>query len=165
MVLRKSLERGGYMTNRLWEGLNLMKAIILLFVLLLTLELPSVAAQQPDSSPVETATTFFADWNKGDRQAMSRLFVQEPCITDVFPRFHWHGANAFRKFMSDFDKSNVVEGFTDYDFEPGTPTTNDIEGARAIVILPVVIFLKQDGHPISVPGLVNFVLTRKHPGR
>ena len=61
------------MTNRLWEGLNLMKAIILLFVLLLTLELPSVAAQQPDSSPVETVTTFFADWNKGDRQAMSRL--------------------------------------------------------------------------------------------
>ena len=146
------------MTRRLWEGLNPMRVIVLVFVLFLTLELPSVAAQESDSSPLGTVTTLFADWNRGDLRAMSKLFVQEPAVTDAFPRFCWRGKNAFRKWMSDLDKSNTIEGFTDYDFEPGTPLTNDIEGARASVILPVVIYLKQDGRPESFPGLVNIVL-------
>jgi hypothetical protein len=146
------------MTKRLWEGLNPMRVIVLVFVLFWTLELPSVAAQESDSSPLGTVTTLFADWNRGDLRAMSKLFVQEPSVTDVFPRFYWRGKNAFRNWMSDLDKSNTIEGFTDYDFEPGTPLTNDIEGARAIVILPVVIYLKQDGRPESFPGLVNIVL-------
>jgi ketosteroid isomerase-like protein len=148
------------MTNRLWEGLNLMKAIILLFVLLLTLELPSVAAQQPDSSPVETVTTFFADWNMGAIQAASKLFAPQPSLTDVFPRFHWQGKNAFRKFFSDLDIYNASQGFTDYEFDVGTPTNNDIEGANASVIVPVVLNLKHDGQPQSYPGLVNLVLRR-----
>src|SRR5215475_10122113 len=131
------------MTRRLWEGHNPIRVIILIFVLLLTLELPSVSASEsdssPDSSPLVTVTTLFADWNKGDLRAMSKLFVQEPSVTDAFPRFCWHGKNAFKNWMSDLDKSNTIEGFTDYDFEPGAPTTNDIEGARANVILSVVV--------------------------
>jgi len=150
------------MINRLWKGHHPMKVIVLVLVLFLTLELPSLAVGEsdlsPDSSPLGTVTTLFADWNRGDLRAMSKLFVQEPSVTDVFPRFCWRGKNAFRNWMSDLDKSNTIEGFTDYDFEPGTPLTNDIEGARASVILPVVIFLKQNGRPESFPGLVNIVL-------
>ena len=146
------------MTKRLWEGLNPMRVFVLVFVLFLTLELPPVAAQESDSSPLGVVTTLFADWNKGDLRAMSKLFVQEPAVTDIFPRFNWRGKNAFKNWMSDLDKSNIIEGFTEYDFEPGTPLTNDIEGTRASVILPVVIFLKQHGQPASFPGLVNIVL-------
>jgi|SRR5215469_3916939 len=148
------------MTKRLWEGLNPPRIIVLVFVLFLTLELPSGAGGESDLSPLGTVTTFFADWNLGDRQAMSKLFIPEPSITDAFVRFYWHGKNAFKNWMSDFDKSNIVEGFTDYDFEPGTPTTNDIEGTRANVILPVVINLKHNGQPERFSGLVNVVLRR-----
>jgi hypothetical protein len=148
------------MSKRLWEGFRLVNVIVLVFALFLTLESPVVAAQESDSTPLGVVTTLFADWNLGDLKAMKKLFVAEPSVTDVFPRFYWHGTSAFKNWMSDLDKSNVIEGFTDYDFEPGTPTTNDIEGARAIVILPVVINLKQHGQPASFPGLVNIVLRR-----
>ena len=136
--------------------------MVLVFVLFWTLELPSVAALQvnPIHPHLERVTTLFADWNKGDLRAMSKLFVQGAvCQTDVFPRFYWRGKNAFRNWMSDLDKSNTIEGFTDYDFRPGTPLTNDIEGARAIVILPCCD-LPQTGRagPESFPGLVNIVL-------
>jgi hypothetical protein len=153
------------MTNRLWEGLNPIKVIILVFVLLLTLELPSVAAGESepsnDSSPFETVKTFFADWNMGEIQAASKLFDPNPCVTDVFPRFHWQGKNAFRKWFSDLDSYNISQGFTDYFFDVGTPQSIDGEGALAQIIVPVVIHLKHDGQPETFPGLVNFVLRQK----
>jgi hypothetical protein len=114
----------------------------------------------PDSSPLETVTTFFADWNMGEIRAASKLFDQEPCVTDAFPRFHWQGKKAFREWFSDLDIYNQSQGFTDYDFEVGTPLTNDVEGALANVIVPVVLNLKHDGRPESFTGLVNVVLQR-----
>src|SRR5260221_1690100 len=89
------------MTKRLWEGLNPMRVIVLVFVLFWTLELPSLAAQESDSSPLGTGTTLFADWNRGDLRAMSKLFVQRPSVTDVFPRFYWRGEKVARNRRSD----------------------------------------------------------------
>jgi|SRR5215469_1563976 len=143
---------------------HLKKIIIPVFVLFLTLELPSVAAalsEQTDSSPFDTVTTFFGDWNMGEIPAASKLFVPNPSMTDVFPRFHWQGKNAFRQFFSDLDISNIKEGFSDYFFDVGTPQSIEVEGTLAQVIVPVVIDLKHDGQPITVPGLVNFVLRQK----
>jgi hypothetical protein len=154
------------MTNRLWNGLGLIKVIILVLVFFWALELPSVSAGEsgssPDLSPFETVTTFFADWNMGEIRAASKLFDPEPCVTDVFPRFHWQGGNAFREWFSDLDSYNISQGFTDYHFEVGAPQTNDVEGALAQVIVPVVLDLKHNGQPESYPGLVNLVLRRKH---
>jgi hypothetical protein len=113
-----------------------------------------------DSSPLETVMTFFADWDMGEIRAASKLFDQEPCVTDAFPRFHWQGKKAFREWFSDLDIYNQSQGFTDYDFEVGTPLTNDVEGALANVIVPVVLNLKHDGRPESFTGLVNVVLQR-----
>ena len=153
------------MTNYLWKGLSLSRVIILVFVLLLAAELPSVAAGKSDSSsnlsPFETVTTFFADWNMGQIKAASKLFDPDPCVTDVFPRFHWQGWNAFREWFSDLDTYNLSQGFTDYYFDVGAPLTNDIEGAVAQVIVPVVIDLKHNGQPENYPGLVNIVLRRE----
>jgi len=153
------------MTTRLWESHNAIKVIVLVFVLLLTLEMPSLAAGESESSndslPLDTVTTLFADWNRGDLRAMSKLFVQEPSVTDVFPRFHWQGKRAFKNWLSDLDKSNIKEGFTDLFFDVGTPQSIDVEGTLAQVIVPVVIDLKHDGQPLTVPGLVNLVLRQK----
>ena len=85
------------MINRLWKGHYPMKVIALVFVFLLTLELPSLAVGESDLSPLETVTTFFADWNMGEIRAASKLFDQEPSVTDAFPRFHWQGKKAFRE--------------------------------------------------------------------
>ena len=152
------------MINRLWKGHHPMKVIVLVFVFLLTLELPSLAVWKSDlsrdSSPLETVTTFFADWNMGEIRAASKLFDQEPSVTDAFPRFHWQGKKAFREWFSDLDIYNQSQGFTDYDFEVGTPLTNDVEGKLANVIVPVVLNLKHDGRPESFTGLVNVVLQR-----
>jgi len=79
-------------------------------------------------------------------------------MTDVFPRFHWQGKNAFREWFSDLDIYNASQGFQDYNFEAGTPLSIDVEGALAQVIVPVVLDLKHDGQPESFPGLVNLVL-------
>jgi hypothetical protein len=154
------------MTERLWNDLSLLKVIILVLVFFWPLELSSVSAGEsgssPDSSPFETVTTFFADWNMGEIRAASNLFDPEPCVTDVFPRFHWQGKNAFKEWFSDLDSYNISQGFTDYYFEVGAPLTNDVEGALAQVILPVVLDLKHNGQPESYPGLVNLVLRRKY---
>jgi hypothetical protein len=166
ILVAASIQGDSLMTNRLWEGLNPIKVIILVFVLLLTLEMPSLAAGESelsnDSSPLDTVTTFFADWNMGEIRAASKLFDPNPCVTDVFPRFHWQGKNAFREWFSDLDSYNITQGFTDYFFDVGPPLDNDVEGSLAQVIVPVVIDLKHDGQPESFPGLVNLVLRRKH---
>ena len=148
------------MINRLWKCNQMMKVIVLVFVFLLTLELPSLAVGKSDLSPLETVTTFFADWNTGEIRAASKLFDQEPSVTDAFPRFHWQGKKAFREWFSDLDIYNQSQGFTNYDFEVGTPLTNDVEGALANVIVPVVLNLKHDDRPESFTGLVNVVLQR-----
>ena len=154
------------MSNHLWEVRNAIKVIISAFVLLLTLEMPSLAkgesASFSASTPFETVATFFADWNRGDIRAASKLFDPVPCVTDVFPRFHWQGRNAFREWFSDLDIYNVSQGFTDYYFDVGEPLPIDVEGALAQVIVPVVIDLKHNGQPESYPGLVNLVLRREH---
>jgi len=153
------------MTNRLWKAHSAIKVIILAFVLLLTLEMPSPAAEESelsnDSSPFVTVTTFFADWNMGDIRAASKLFDPNPSVTDVFPRFHWQGENAFKRWFADLDIYNTNQGFTDYYFDVGTPLSNDVEGALAQIIVPVVLDLNHNGQPESYPGLVNLVLRRK----
>jgi hypothetical protein len=160
------LEKGSFMIDRLWEAHNVIKVTILAFALFLTLEVPSLAAGESelsnDSSPFVTVTTFFADWNMGDIRAASKFFDPNPCITDVFPRFHWQGGNAFRQWFSDLDIYNISQGFTDYYFEVGTPQPIDVEGALAQVIVPVVLDLKHNGQPESYPGLVNLVLRWEH---
>ena len=147
------------MTARLWKGLYLVKLTILVCVGFLALGSPSVSAFQTPS-PFSTVTTFFDDWNKGDIRAASKLFDSEPCITDVFPRFHWQGRNAFRDWFSDFYIYNLNQGFTDYFFDVGEPQPIDVEGPLAQVIVPVVIDLKHNGQPEAYPGLVNIVLRR-----
>ena len=153
------------MTNRLWQAHNAITAIILAFVLLLALQMPSLAAEDSespdDSSPFATVTTFFADWNMGDLRAASKLFVANPSITDVFPRFHWQGGKATKRWFADLDIYNSNQGFSDYFFDVGTPQSTDIEGALAQIIVPVVIDLQHNGQTETYPGLVNLVLRQK----
>jgi hypothetical protein len=152
------------MTDHLWKGFNLIKIFVLVLVFFLALESPSAfaakSASSPASTPFETVTTFFADWNVGDIRAASKLFDPEPSVTDVFPRFHWQGRNAFRDWFSDLYIYNLSQGFTDYYFDVGEPQPIDVEGALAQVIVPVELDLKHNGQPESYPGLVNLVLRR-----
>jgi hypothetical protein len=81
--------------------------------------------------------------------------VREPTVTDAFTPFHWQGKDAFTKWMTDLNIFNVSNKYTNYDFMVGEPLTQDIEGERANVIVPVVLDLKHDGKPDRLDGLVN----------
>ncbi|MGA9314492.1 MAG: hypothetical protein WBV77_07675, partial [Solirubrobacteraceae bacterium] len=80
--------------------------------------------------------------------------------TDAFPPFHWEGKGAFTKWMVDLDNFNTANKYTDYDFKPGQPLSQDVEGERANVVIPVVLDLKHDGKPDRFDGLVNVVLEK-----
>ena len=62
--------------------------------------------------------------------------------------------------MADLVNFNTANKYTDYDFRPGKPLSQDVEGERANVVIPVVLDLKHDGKPDRFDGLVNVVLEK-----
>lgn len=128
---------------------------LLVLVLAIGLILPAWAESEP--AVLRPATSFFTDYNQHDIQGASTLFVEEPSVTDAFPPFHWEGKGAFRKWMADLDNFNTANKYTDYDFKPGKPLSQDVEGERANVVIPVVLDLKHFGKPDRFDGLVNVV--------
>jgi hypothetical protein len=67
--------------------------------------------------------------------------------------------------MASLDVFNAKNKYTDYDFKAGKPLTQDIEGARANVVVPVVPELKHAGKPDRFDGLVNAVLKKTNNSR
>jgi hypothetical protein len=137
-----------------------MKTTTSLLVLVLAIGLILPAWAESDPAVLRPATSFFTNYNQHDIQGASTLFVEEPSITDAFPPFHWEGKGAFRKWMADLDNFNTANKYTDYDFKPGKPLSQDVEGERANVVIPVVLDLKHDGKPDRFDGLVNVVLEK-----
>jgi len=142
--------------------LTQMKTTTSLLVLVLAIGLTHLAWAASDPAVLTPATSFFTDYNQHDIQGASTLFVEEPSITDAFPPFHWEGKGSFRKWMADLDNFNTANKYTDYDFKPGKPLSQDVEGERANVVIPVVLDLKHDGKPDRFDGLVNVVLEKNN---
>ena len=140
--------------------LKQMKTTISLLVLVLAIGPIHPAWAESDPAVLTAATSFFIDYNQHDIEAVSTLFVEEPSITDAFPPFHWEGKGAFSKWMADLDNFNTANKYTDYDFKPGKPLSQDVEGERANVVIPVVLDFKHDGKPDRFDGLVNVVLEK-----
>ena len=88
------------------------------------------------------------------------LGVPEPGASGGSGRKNWEGKGAFRKWMADLVNFNTANKYTDYDFRPGKPLSQDVEGERANVVIPVVLDLKHDGKPDRFDGLVNVVLEK-----
>jgi hypothetical protein len=115
-------------------------------------------AESDTSAPVAVVTTLFSSIN--DQDAASKLFVEQPDVTDAFPAFHWHGTTAFKDWMADFAKDSAKNKDTDFKFTVGKPLTAVVVGDRANVIVPVALDLKEAGKPGHYDGLTNVVLSK-----
>lgn len=131
-----------------------------LSVLMLMIALILPAWAESDPAVLTPVMGFFNDYNKHDINGAAMLFAKEPTVTDAFPPFHWEGKDAFRNWMTDLDNFNTTNKYTDYDFKPGRPLSQDVEGERANVVVPVVLNLKHNGKPDRFYGLVNVVLEK-----
>jgi len=130
------------------------RTVSVMIVLAFVLGASALRANAEDTAaPVAVVTTLFSSIN--DQDAASKLFVEQPDVTDAFPPFHWHGTTAFKDWMADFAKDSAKNKDTDFKFTVGKPLTAVVVGDRANVIVPVGLDLKEDGKPAHYDGLTN----------
>jgi hypothetical protein len=151
-------------TMRRREEIGMKTWRVVLFALALVVAYSTIVRAESDASALAPVVKFFDDYNRHDITAASALFVEKPSVTDAFPPFYWQGKDAFKQWMADLDKYNAENKYTDYDFKIGKPLSEENQGTRANVVVPVVLDLKHGGKPERFEGLVNVVLMKTHNG-
>ena len=120
----------------------------------------SAHAESDTSAAVTVVTALFSTINRNDQGGASKLFIEQPDVTDAFPPFHWHGTTAFKEWMADFATDSAKNKDTDFKFTVGKPLTQVVVSDRANVIVPVVLDLKERDKPNRYDGLANVVLLK-----
>jgi hypothetical protein len=120
----------------------------------------SANAESDTSAAVAVVTTLLSNITRNDQDGASKLFVEQPDVTDAFPPFRWHGTTAFKEWMADFPTDSAKNKDTDFKFTVGKPLTQVVVGDRANVIVAVVLDLKERGKPNRYDGLANVVLLK-----
>jgi hypothetical protein len=120
----------------------------------------SDGAESDTSAVVAVVKNLFSDVNKNDIAGASVLFVEQPSVTDAFPPFYWHGTTAFKEWMADFATDSTKHKYTDFDFMVQKPLSQEVDGDRANVVVPVVVDIKERSKPVRYNGLANVVLLK-----
>jgi len=134
---------------------------------------PDAIAQTDASGMVSVVTAFFAEANAHnigcgglgertqiDKGAGAALFVEPPSVTDAFSPWHWDGTTAFKDWMADAAVYCTKHEDTDVKFTLAKPLSQEFNGDRGNVIVPLVLDFKEGGKPVRANGLANVVLVK-----
>ena len=155
--------------NELKRSRSVMIALVFLF----GANIPGALSQTDGSGMASVVTTFFTEANAhnigcgglGDRSqidkgAASALFVEQPSVTDAVPPWHWEGTRAFKDWMADLAIYCTKHEDTDLKFTLAKPLSQEVDGDRGNVIVPLVLDFKEGGKPLRANGLANVVLLK-----
>jgi ketosteroid isomerase-like protein len=119
----------------------------------------------PEKAAVMAAVHQFVDaFNKGDTKSAASVCAGETSIIDEFPPHEWHGAEACRKWMNDYDSDAKKNGVTDGVVTLGPPRHVDVSADHAYVVVPADYAYKEKGKAVKETGSELTVALRKGAG-